>query len=109
MMQVELRAVAVQQNRAERRRLVKGKMTVYFEGIKKKKKKIRYPRRRRAWKSVVNVGRLIASAKSNYQASNEPLHEREEVKVEKGRIKSNYVQSPFIKTALNGDVSSRSR
>jgi hypothetical protein len=37
-MQVELRAVAVQQNRAERRRLVKGKMTVYFEGIKKKKK-----------------------------------------------------------------------
>jgi hypothetical protein len=38
MRQVELRAVAVQQNRAERRRLVKGKMTVYFEGIKKKKK-----------------------------------------------------------------------
>jgi hypothetical protein len=37
MRQVEPRAVAVQQDRAERRRLVKGKMTVYFEGIKKKK------------------------------------------------------------------------
>jgi hypothetical protein len=108
MNQVELRAVAVQQNRAERRRLVKGKMTVYFDSIKKKKK-IRYRRTKRAWKSVVNVGRLVTSAKSNYQASNEPLHEREEVKVEKKRIKSNYVQSPFIKTALNGVVSSRAR
>jgi hypothetical protein len=32
--------LAVQQNRAKRRRLVKGKLTVYFDGVKKQKNQL---------------------------------------------------------------------